>query len=334
MRARPVVLVPVVLVALAACAWGLLPTVRDQSLAGIAAARLAVNDVRLAALDEPAPSGARVYLVVGSDRRDGTAGPGPDIWGEKADAVMVWVVPPAGAVTLLSLPRDIRVHLAGFGDVKLGGTRETGTNELVGAVRELTGLPVHHYVEVEFAGFSSVVDGLGGVPVALRAPARDPNTGLDLGGGRQVLDGTAALAYVRSRHYEELLDGRWTPAPGDLGRIERQHHVLRELLEGLRHRCPSIDCLDGLLALASSVSVDSGFGGDDVRWLMAVLSRPGAELSATTLPTRTERAVDDAVSPFPPAHPGSTGYRVLEQPAADRMLDDLRVEVAGGAGDD
>jgi LCP family protein required for cell wall assembly len=237
-------------------------------------------------------------------------------------------------VTVLSLPRDIRVHLAGHGDIKLGATLETGPDALVGAVRELTGLPVHHYLEVELAGLSAAVDGLGGAPVMLRAPARDPSTGLDLDAGRQVLDGTEALAYVRSRHYEELLDGRWTPAPGDLGRIERQHRVLSGLLGRLPDGCPPLDCLDVLLALRGSVSVDSGFGGDDVRHLMAALWRPDAELSAATLPTRPERAADDAVSPFPPAHAGSTGFRVLEQPAAGRVLERLRYEVRGGAGHD
>ena len=334
MSGKPVIAVPVVLATLAACAWGLVPTLRDDALAGIAAAELAENAVRPAVLDEPGSSAVRVYLVVGSDRRDGAAGPGPDVWGEKADAVMVWVVRPTGAVTVLSVPRDVRVHLAGFGDVKLGGTLETGPDELVGAVREVTGLPVHHYIEVEFAGLASVVDGLGGVPVTLRAPARDPSTGLDLGGGQQVLDGATALAYVRSRHYEEFLGGVWTPAPGDLGRIQRQHHVLGELLDRLRNRCPSLDCLDVLLALGGSVSVDSRFGGNDVRQLVGALRRPDAVLSATTLPTRPERPADDAVSPFPPAHAGSTGYRVLEQPAADQVLDRLRHEVAQGAGDD
>jgi LCP family protein required for cell wall assembly len=333
MSARRVVAVPVVLVVLVACAWGLIPAWRDDALAALAAAGLARNAVPPSALDEQAPSGVPVYLVVGSDRRDVAAGPGPEVRGERADAVMLWAVRPTGAVTVLSLPRDIRVHVRGYGDVKLGGTLDIGPDELVGAVRELTGLPVHHYLEVEFAGLVGVVDGLGGVPVTLPAPARDPSTGLDLGGGPQVLDGAAALAYVRSRHYEELLDGVWTPAPGDLGRIERQHQVLRALLERVPDRCSALDCLDELVALSGAVSVDEGFGGDDLRDLLGAVWRADEEVVASTLPTRTQRAADDAVSPFPPAHAGSIGFRVLE-PEAGQVLDRLRDEVRGAPGHD
>jgi LCP family protein required for cell wall assembly len=334
MSVRPAIAMFAVLAVLVACAWGAVPTLRDDALGGFVAGGLARNAVPLAVLDDPASSGVAVYLVAGSDRRDAAAGPGPDVWGERADAVMLWAVPASGAVTVLSLPRDVRVHLPRYGDNKLGGALDRGPGELITAVRTLTGLPVHHYVKVEFAGLTAVVDGLGGVPVTVAAPAQDPSTGLELRGGEQVLDGAAALAFVRSRHYEELLDGRWTPVPGDLGRIERQHQLLRGLLARLPERCPSVECLEVLSALGRSVTVDRRLGGDDVRQLMAALWRPRAQVSTATLPTRLERAADDSVSPFPPFHDGGSGYRVLDQPAAGQVLDRLRHEVGVASGYD
>jgi LCP family protein required for cell wall assembly len=334
MSARSGVAVFAVLLAAAGCAWGLIPGLRNDALAGVAAAQLARNAVQPLVLDEPLQSGAALYLVVGSDRRDEMSRSDPDVLGQRADAVMLWVLSPQGALTVLSLPRDIRVHLDGHGDLKLGATLDVGPDGLLGAVRELTGLPVHHYVEVEFAGLAAAVDGLGGVPLTLPAPARDTGTGLDLGGGRQVLDGRQVLAYVRSRHYETLIDGRWMPAPGDLGRIERQQQVLGALLGILPARCGSpFGCLDVLRSLGASVTVDAGFDGGDVRQFVAALWRPDTEVSASTLPTQPERAPDDALSPFPPTHAGSANFRALEQPAASEVLDRLRHAVEGGSDD-
>jgi len=109
--------------------------------------------------------------------------------------------------------------------------------------------------------------------------------------------------------------------------------VLRALLERVPDRCSALDCLDELVALSGAVSVDEGFGGDDLRDLLGAVWRADDEVSASTLPTRTQRAADDAVSPFPPAHAGSIGFRVLE-PEAGQVLDRLRDEVRGAPGHD
>jgi LCP family protein required for cell wall assembly len=216
----------------------------------------------------------------------------------------------------------------------LHGVLAYGPDALVGAVRALTGVPVHHYVEVEFSGLTSVIDRLGGVTLTLRLPARDPATGLDLPAGTQVLDGQDALSYVRSRQYEELTAVGWrAPAPGDLARIDRQHLLLRGLFTAVSSRCPSLGCLGVIRGLGRSLTVDAGFDGADVRRLLATLGRPGADVSLGTLPTRPERRPEDSVSPFPPVHLGSLGFRVLDQPAAAVVLDRLSRDVPRGSGD-
>lgn len=334
MRLRRAILAAVAIVVAAACAWGLAPSLRNDALARVAAAALDDNEVRAAALDDEGAADASVYLVVGSDRRDGAAGHEPGVLGERADAIMLWAVPPTGQVTALSLPRDVRVHVPGHGDSKLHGVLAYGPEALVAAVRALTGVPVHHYVEVEFSALTSVIDDLGGVRLTLPLPARDPATGLDLPAGSQVLDGQAALSYVRSRQYEELTAAGWSAsAPGDLGRIDRQHLLLRGLLAAGSTQCSSLSCLGVIRGLGRSLTVDAGFDGGDVRHLVATLGRSGADVSMATLPTRPERGPDDFSSPFPPAHLGSLGFRVLDQPAAAVVLDRLLRDVTQASGD-
>ena len=80
------------------------------------------------------------------------------------------------------------------------------------------------YAAVDFSGFANVVQALGGLRIYLDAPARDEMSGLDLPqAGCVELDGSQALAYVRSRYLESFETGRWTSDPtSDLGRIQRQ----------------------------------------------------------------------------------------------------------------
>lgn len=273
-----------------------------------------------ARLDRPAGSradGTVTYLVVGSDGRTGT--PDRGITGVRADSVTLWVTRPGRAGVVLALPRDLRVAVAGHADAKLGGTLDDGPGALVDAVRALTGLPVHHLVEVDFTAFRALVDAVGGVDVELARPLRDPTVGLDLPAGRVRLDGATALALCRGRSGEEQVDGDWVPtAGGDLERIGRQQQVLAALLPRLSAlRSPA-----GLLRLATAardVAVDRRLSARDVQRLRAAVGpRPGGAL-VCTLPTRPAVPAERATSPFPPYHPGSTGFRVLE-PAAAQVL--------------
>jgi anionic cell wall polymer biosynthesis LytR-Cps2A-Psr (LCP) family protein len=91
---------------------------------------------------------------------------------------------------------------------------------------------VHHYLEINFVGFGKLVDSVGGIDVDFPFPARDTHSGLNVPtAGVQRLDGTQALAYVRSRYYEELKDGKWAQDPlSDLSRVQRQRTFLTALM--------------------------------------------------------------------------------------------------------
>src|SRR3546814_3724749 len=83
-------------------------------------------------------------------------------------------------------------------------------------------------LEVDFVSFASLVDSLGGITIEFPNPAYDRNSGLDVQqAGPVTLDGPQALAYVRSRHLVEVIDGQDRPdATADLGRVQRQQQFL------------------------------------------------------------------------------------------------------------
>jgi len=179
------------------------------------------------------------YLLVGSDSRalgDPNTGETGDVTGDRSDTIMVLRVDSdTGTASLLSIPRDLYVDRFGHDSKsRINSSYNDGPAALVQTVQggELR-IPIHHYVEIDFSGFKTLVDALGGVQVCFWYPTRDFNTGLDIReGGCYLLDGTQGLAYARSRHYEELRDGEWRADPtSDLGRSTRQRAFVNSILQ-------------------------------------------------------------------------------------------------------
>jgi LCP family protein required for cell wall assembly len=178
------------------------------------------------------------YLIVGSDTRNVEdiveAGLNPEAFedggGERSDTMLVLRFVDGGA-KMLSIPRDLYVPIAETGrsakiNSAIGGG---GPRRLVLTVQQSLGLPIHHYMEVDFISFAKLVDALGGITIEFPNPAFDTHTGLDVQqAGPAHLDGPQALAYVRSRHYTEVIDGREREDPtADLGRVQRQQAFLK-----------------------------------------------------------------------------------------------------------
>ena len=127
--------------------------------------------------------------------------------------------------------------------------------------RATSRIPIHHYVEIDFSGFKSLVDALGGVQICVDYATRDVSTGLDITEpGCHVLLGEQALAYARSRHYEELReDGEWHEDPAsDLGRTKRQQQFVNLALQTALDRIKVDPFSAGRLitAIGSSLRVD------------------------------------------------------------------------------
>jgi LCP family protein required for cell wall assembly len=137
-----------------------------------------------------------------------------------------------GAASLLSIPRDLWVDIPGRGHSRINSAYNDGPAVLIQTVQQALGLPIHHYLEVDFFGFKDIVDSLGGVEMCFEFPAQDVNTGLYIElPGCHVLDGVQALAFARSRHYEEFRDGDWhEDGTADIGRTKRQQLFVNTML--------------------------------------------------------------------------------------------------------
>ncbi|MCQ3807600.1 MAG: LCP family protein [Acidimicrobiia bacterium] len=212
------------------------------------------------------------FLLIGNDSALGIDPDDPIHIGRTYDArgtfnadsiTLLRVDPTSGQAWMLPIPRDlITDHIPGAGTYRINAALLIGGPEtLVETVSAHFGVEINHYVEIDFLGFRELVDVLNGVPVWFDRPARDLNSGLNIvEGGCHVLDGATALAYARSRSYQEFVDGRWvTVGNSDFGRIERQQDFLvLALSRAVNRGARNPTALAGLIeAGAGSVVLDS-----------------------------------------------------------------------------
>lgn len=223
----------------------------------------------LADPDEDVQYPAENYLLVGSDSRanfDPDAGDAAvvgtpdDVGGQRSDTIMVLRQEENGGAALMSLPRDLWVPISGTdGSQRINTAYAGGASQLAATVSDALGIPIHHYVEVDFSGFKNIIDELGGVDLCVGYPARDANSGLAIDAGCQELDGTMALAFARSRYYEQWDGQQWVTDPrGDLGRIERQQFFIASTVDGVLRtlRSSPFSSSDVVDAIVGSVRVD------------------------------------------------------------------------------
>ncbi|MEE1929330.1 LCP family protein [Streptomyces sp. TRM 70351] len=198
--------------------------------------------------------------------------------------------------SVVSLPRDTYTTIPphtdpGTGDahgehrLKLNAAYTHGGPELtVRTVEKMTGVRVHHYLEVDFTSFMRTVDVLGGVPVCTVEPLKDSRSGLDLPAGTTVLNGGEALQYVRSRY----VDGE-----ADLGRMQRQQRFLASVIDQVT--AGGVLLNPGKLkevasAVLGSVRADTGLGSAELLALgQAMRGFDPASSEFTTVPVQDSR---------------------------------------------
>lgn len=161
-------------------------------------------------------------LLIGSDSR----GEGDN--GRSDSLILMRLDKDRGFISLLSFPRDLYVSIPGYGLNKINAAYGLGGAEkTIETVTGLTGQNVNHYINVDFEGFSNLVDEVGGVLIDVDRRYYHSNIGcsgtecydeIDIESGYQRLDGVRALDYVRYRHTD-----------GDFSRIARQQLFLSEL---------------------------------------------------------------------------------------------------------
>ncbi|MDH3471250.1 MAG: LCP family protein [Acidimicrobiia bacterium] len=233
-------------------------------------------------------SGPVNYLLVGSDSREDVpeelGGFFGDFAGQRADVIMVAHVAD-GRLQLLSLPRDLKVDVPGEGVNKINAAYALGGPDLlVRTVRGFLGMPIHHYVEVGFGDFANVVDRLGGVDMDFPFAARDIKSGLSVEAGTTALDGPSAIAFVRSRSYEELQNGSWVGInQSDIGRMGRQQLVLNKLMTSTKSPSSLLKAPWLASGVGDSLTADEGLSMFDLTKLGWALMRSGG-IDAATLP--------------------------------------------------
>jgi polyisoprenyl-teichoic acid--peptidoglycan teichoic acid transferase len=222
-------------------------------------------------------------LLVGSDTRaldqsgdQKSFGNSAEVGGQRSDTIMLLHVDPKTEhAAILSLPRDLWVPIAGTnGKNRINSAFDNGPQNLIKTIQSDFGIPINHYAEVDFDSFRSIVNSIGGVEIPFAAPARDwgydESTGTthNLSGlnitqtGCVNLNGNQALSYVRSRHYQLKLNGRWVSDPlSDLGRIQRQQDFIRRVMRKSVDKGSSNPLtLNSLISDGvKNLTIDSGF---------------------------------------------------------------------------
>jgi LCP family protein required for cell wall assembly len=249
-------LIAVLSLALTGAAWQWQAT-KNSSLNKVAALDPNSRDI----VDPGAQFGDENFLIVGIDSRLGAnsdmgAGTTEDAAGARSDTIMLVNIPAnRKRVVAVSFPRDLSITpmqcehwdptTGAYGaatdpdspvygmdkvytETKLNSAYAVGGPKcLVKVIQKLSGLSVNRFMAVDFSGFATMVDALGGVEVCSTTPLEDYELGTVLANaGRQVIDGHTALQYVRARQVT-------TETNGDYGRIKRQQLFLSSLLRSL-----------------------------------------------------------------------------------------------------
>jgi LCP family protein required for cell wall assembly len=161
-------------------------------------------------------------LLMGTDgSAERQAEDGEDATYRSDSMILCRVDPTTPRVTMVSIVRDTYVNIPGYGMNKINAAHALGGASLtVQTVSEFAGVPIAHYVEIDFDGFEAAVDALGGIDVDVPIEIDDEDAGGHLDAGYQHLNGEQALILCRARHaYDEY-------GSGDFYRAANQRMVM------------------------------------------------------------------------------------------------------------
>lgn len=259
--------------------------------------------------DEP-----RTLLLVGSDSREDL----PEDWednfgdfaGKRTDVIMIAQINKDGTGQLISLPRDLKVDIPGRGVNKINAAFVFGGPDLlIQTIQNNFGVSINNYIEIDFGGFGRIVDSLGGIEITFEYPARDEKSGLNVEAGTQRLDGEMALAYARSRFYQEKQNGEWVSVRGsDIGRTGRQQEVLLTMFRQATRVGAAFNLPGFVGTFAEQITADEGV----TPGVLLELGRAGLSLNADQLDMRT--------IPVEIANQNGVSYVITIEPAASELL--------------
>lgn len=270
-------------------------------------------------------------LIVGSDTRAGDTGAAAkafgtatEVAGQRSDTVKILHVNPGGGTAeMLSIPRDTFVQLSGMSsgtglssENKINTAFNNGPNALVQTVENTFGIPIQHFVVLDFNDEINLVNAVGGINLDFPFPVRDDDAGNNNSGlkiptaGCQTLNGNTALALSRSRYYQYYEDGYWHSDPtSDLGRIERQNIIIEAVINKAKSDYNPIHLNAFLTTLVHDITVDQSMSfGTMFSLAEHYHAFSGSQLTSLTLPTvnGVNRYAGDV--------------QVVEEPQAQQMI--------------
>ena len=288
-------------------------------------------------------------LVIGSDTRQGETaaeakqfGNQTTAGGQRSDTIkVIHVNPKTGTASTLSIPRDTLVTLSGvpassgvsspnkINAAFASGPNDpnpsaTGANGVVKTVENTLGIPISHWIVVNFFGLMDMVNALHGVNMNVPYPVHDYGdcnangvdencTGLNIAAtGCQTLTGTQALALSRSRHFEYYEDGEWmSDYSSDIGRIERQNLIIESVINKAKSTYNPLSVASFISSLARDVTLDNKLGPS---LLLSLAERyhalSGSSVNSFTLPT----------SPGVYAPYGGEDVETVQEPQASQTI--------------
>jgi LCP family protein required for cell wall assembly len=190
----------------------------------------------------------------------------------------MWVVrvdPNRRTALIVSFPRDLWVNIPGHGLAKINASNNGGPQLVIDTMREDFGIPINHYVQVDYPAFKGVVDAIGTVPVYVPYPARDQVSGFySPVPGCKEFTGLDALQYVRSRglSYYSSTQDQWLSGDAipDIDRIARQQNFVKNLATLAAEKAAHNPFTANTIAdrVLSHLTVDAGLSRDDVLTLV------------------------------------------------------------------
>ncbi|MEX0973067.1 MAG: LCP family protein [Solirubrobacterales bacterium] len=198
---------------------------------------------------------AQNILILGSDKRASE----PEDSGRSDTAILLRLDPDNDAIALMSIPRDLKVEIPGVGTDKFSSAYAYGGPKLtLQVIKELTGMPINHIVNVDYLGFVRAVYAIGCVYVDVDRRYYHSNVGvppseqyseINVKPGYQLMCGKRALEYVRYRHTDT-----------DIVRAARQ----QDFLSAARHRVPIADLARDVLGEGDLVDIFTEYTSSDI----------------------------------------------------------------------
>jgi LCP family protein required for cell wall assembly len=245
--------------------------------------------------------GAQTFLMIGSDKRAGDV----EDQGRSDTAMLVRLDPDKDLISMMSIPRDLKVEIPGVGTGKFneayfyGGTKLT-----LRVVKELTDLPINHIVNVDFLGFAQGVYAIGCVYTDVDRRYYHSNEGvppseqyaeINVTPGYQLLCGKKALDYVRYRHTDT-----------DLVRSARQQDFLSAARQRISVKDIVFDGEELVDVFTEYTTSDISKGSELLEVLKLVAASRNATINEVDFPAElgpsfvytTPAAVDRAVREF------------------------------------